>query len=386
MAPKPKAKPASVVAGSRRRSRRVVEPGRVPTNGEGMGRSEGRVPGPRNGPPAPGEGIGHPEGRVPGPRNGPPAPKGPPPPTPVNLPAAKGPPQLRPVNPGDIGPMEFAFGDRVVASHLAPFPAPAGPSREEFLVARAVKEDLGLRDETPIMVRFDPDSEAVMAADIVLITVERITPEDMNRRGLAWRHCAFVFDGPENPPPPLVETPPLENGYHCRPNTNSITAGAEGRVPGGEGGAEGRVPGSGGGGEGRVPAGEGRVPVGCWVGTVRDGPDFDMGVFASDNEEEPPVCEVRGGVGFRHGDPRLGFLGMSSDSDAILDGEDAESEAPSNDAVVMDCYSESAVDMDTNHSSDQHAGREEGRGSRMGPIRRGRRYVAQLLSSDSPRT
>ena len=62
------------------------------------------------------------------------------------------------------------------------------------------------------------------------------------------------------------------------------------------------------------------------------------------------------------------FLGMSSDSDAILDGEDAESEAPSNDAVVMDCYSESAVDMDTNHSSDQHAGREEGRGSRMGPI------------------
>ena len=101
--------------------------------------------------------------------------------------------------------MEFAFGDRVVASHLAPFPAPAGPSREEFLVARAVKEDLGLRDETPIMVRFDPDSEAVMAADIVLITVERITPEDMNRRGLAWRHCAFVFDGPENPPPPLVE-------------------------------------------------------------------------------------------------------------------------------------------------------------------------------------
>ena len=147
---------ASVVAGSRRRSRRVVEPGRVPTNGEGMGRSEGRVPGPRNGPPAPGEGIGHPEGRVPGPRNGPPAPKGPPPPTPVNLPAAKGPPQPRPVNPGDIGPMEFAFGDRVVASHLAPFPAPAGPSREEFLVARAVKEDLGLRDETPIMVRFDP--------------------------------------------------------------------------------------------------------------------------------------------------------------------------------------------------------------------------------------
>ena len=127
------------------------------------------------------------------------------------------------------------------------------------------------------MVRFDPDSEAVMAADIVLITVERITPEDMNRRGLAWRHCAFVFDGPENPPPPLVETPPLENGYHCRPNTNSNTAGAEGRVPGGEGGAEGRVPGSGGGGEGRVPAGEGRVPVGCWVGTVRDGPDFDMG-------------------------------------------------------------------------------------------------------------
>ena len=110
------------------------------------------------------------------------------------------------------------------------------------------------------------------------------------------------------------------------------------------------------------------------------------GFFASDNEEEPPVCEVRGGVGFRHGDPRLGFLGMSSDSDAILDGEDAESEAPSNDAVVMDCYSESAVDMDTNHSSDQHAGREEGRGSRMGPIRRGRRYVAQLLSSDSPRT
>ena len=72
-----------------------------------------------------------------------------------------------------------------------------------------------------------------------------------------------------------------------------------------------------------MPAGEGRVPVGCWVGTVRDGPDFDMGVFASDNEEEPPVCEVRGGVGFRHGDPRLGFLGMSSDSDAILDGEDA---------------------------------------------------------------
>ena len=69
-----------------------------------------------------------------------------------------------------------------------------------------MKEDLGLRDETPIMVRFDPDSEAVMAADIVLITVERITPEDMNRRGLAWRHCAFVFDGPENPPPPLVET------------------------------------------------------------------------------------------------------------------------------------------------------------------------------------
>ena len=118
MAPKPKAKPASVVAGSRRRSRRVVEPGRVPTNGEGMGRSEGRVPGPRNGPPAPGEGIGHPEGRVPGPRNGPPAPKGP--------------PQPRPVNPGDIGPVEFAFGDRVVASHLAPFPAPAGPSREEF--------------------------------------------------------------------------------------------------------------------------------------------------------------------------------------------------------------------------------------------------------------
>ena len=54
----------------------------------------------------------------------------------------------------------------------------------------------------------------------------------MNRRGLAWRHCAFVFDGPENPPPPLVETPPLENGYHCRPNTNSNTAGAEGRVPG----------------------------------------------------------------------------------------------------------------------------------------------------------
>ena len=276
-----------MVAGSRRRSRGVVEPGRVPTNGEGMGRSEGRVPGPRNGPPAPGEGIGHPEGRVPGPRNGPPAPKGPPPPTPVNLPAAKGPPQPRPVNPGDIGPMEFAFGDRVVASHLAPFPAPAGPSREEFLVARAVKEDLGLRDETPIMVRLDPDSEAVMAADIVLITVERITPEDMNRRGLAWRHCAFVFDGPENPPPPLVETPPLENGYHCRPNTNSNTAGAEGRVPGGEGGAEGRVPGSGGGGEGRVPAGEGRVPVGCWVGAVRDGPDFDMGVFASDNEEEP---------------------------------------------------------------------------------------------------
>ena len=89
MAPKPKAKPASVVAGSRRRSRGVVEPGRVPTNGEGMGRSEGRVPGPRNGPPAPGEGIGHPEGRVPGPRNGPPAPKGPPPPTPVNLPAAR---------------------------------------------------------------------------------------------------------------------------------------------------------------------------------------------------------------------------------------------------------------------------------------------------------
>ena len=70
----------------------------------------------------------------------------------------EGPPQPRPVNPGDIGPMEFAFGDRVVASHLAPFPAPAGPSREEFLVARAVKEDLGLRDETPIMVRFDPDS------------------------------------------------------------------------------------------------------------------------------------------------------------------------------------------------------------------------------------
>ena len=126
MAPKPKAKPASVVAGSRRRSRGVVEPGRVPTNGEGMGRSEGRVPGPRTG-----EGIGHPEGRVPGPRNGPPAPKGPPPPTPVNLPAAKGPPQPRPVNPGDIGPMEFAFGDRVVASHLAPFqrlPARVGRS------------------------------------------------------------------------------------------------------------------------------------------------------------------------------------------------------------------------------------------------------------------
>ena len=57
---------------------------------------------------------------------------------------------------------------------------------------------------------------------------------------------------------------------------------------------------------------------------------------------------------------------MSSDSDAILDGEDAESEAPSNDAVVMDCYSESAVDMDTNHSSDQHAGREEGRGISYG--------------------
>ena len=165
----------------------------MPTNGEGMGRSEGRVPGPRNGPPAPGEGIGHPEGRVPGPRNGPPAPKGPPPPTPVNLPAAKGPAAAKACEPRRHRSMEFCVWGQSSGKSLGTFPAPAGPSREEFLVARAVKEDLGLRDETPIMVRFDPDSEAVMAADIVLITVERITPEDMNRRGLAWRHCAFVF-------------------------------------------------------------------------------------------------------------------------------------------------------------------------------------------------
>ena len=95
-------------------------------------------------------------------------------------------------------------------SHLAPFPPPAAPCESEFLVARAVAEELNM-PETPIMVRFDTNVETVKAAEMVLVTVEWLTPQDMEFRGLARLHCAMCFSGPENPPPPLVPGPPAEN-------------------------------------------------------------------------------------------------------------------------------------------------------------------------------
>jgi len=371
MAPKPKAKPAGVVGGSRRKRRQhVVEGG-----------PEGRVPGSRvvgapenggmfvpNGPPPPTPvnlpaEMGGPGGRVPGsravgaPENGGMfvhVPMGPPPPTPVNLPAEggvpgpaagglpalNGPPPPRPVNLPSEGTVPGPAAGRLPApegwedeTSSPPFPEPPMPSEEEFKVARAVKEDLELDDATVLMVHLEPNAEAVRANRIVVVTVEGMTPEELERRGLARNHVAMCFDV-EMPPPlaSMVGTPPLETGCPCHhQNTNSNTAGAEGRVPaGGEGGGEGRVPAGGEGG------GEGRVPAGGELAGYRDGPDIDMGVFASDNEDGPPVGEVsiRGGVGFRRSDPRSGFLGVSdSDSDAILEVAIEGFEVSSNDAA-----------------------------------------------------
>ena len=194
------------------------------------------------------------------------------------------------------------------------------PCESEFLVARAVAEELDM-PETPIVVRFDPNVETVKAADMVLITVERLTSQDMEFRGLARLHCAMCFADPENPPAPLVQTPPVENGYPGPNNNANSGAGAEGRVPAG---AEGR-------------------------GVRREIHTFDdLGVLGetSDNQDSR-VPAGREGRAFRLGEHGkefdLGIVGQvseeeahSSDPDVILecDSQGAESEASSTDAVV----------------------------------------------------
>ena len=253
--------------------------------------------------------AGPPEGRVPG-EGGPP--RGPPIPTPVNLP-----PGLELEGP--------------IPSHLAAFPPPAAPCESEFLVARAVAEELDM-SETPIMVRFDPNVETVKAADMVLITVERLTSQDMaSPRGLARLRCAMCFADPENPPAPLVPTPRVEGGYPGPNNNANSGAGTEGRVPAG--------------GEGRVPVGgEGRVPAGArGSGVRREIHTFDdEGVLGetSDNQDSR-VPAGREGRSFRLGEHGKEFdLRMSQEEleseDVILecDSQGAESEACSADAVV----------------------------------------------------
>ena len=235
--------------------------------------------------------AGPPERRVPG-EGGPP--RGPPIPTPVNLP-----PGLELEGP--------------IPSHLAAFPPPAAPCESDYLVARAVAEELDM-PETPIMVRFDPNVETVKAADMVLITVERLTSQDMEFRGLARLHCAMCFADPENPPAPLVPTPPVENGYSGPNNNANSGAGAEGRVPAGA---------------------EGRVPTGAeGSGVRREIHNFDdSGVLGetSDNQDSRLPAGREGIVGQVSEEEA-----HSSDSDVILecDSQGAESEASSADAVV----------------------------------------------------
>ena len=313
MVAKPNTKPAGVVGGSRRVRRRVEggPEGRVP------GSPAGGLPAPK-GPPPPTPVNLPAEGRVPGPPAGglPARLNGPPPPTPVNLPAeGRVPGPAAGGFPAPKGPPPPQGSGVPFAADEPTFIKPPGPTLQEFLVARAVKEDLELDDETLFIVKFEPNDTAVHTNRIVFITVEGMTPAEMQRRELTRHQCAMCFD--ELAPPPIesmVETPPLQN-------TNSNTVGSEGRVPAaGEGGREGRVP-----------------AHGEFAG-YRYGPDVDM-VFASIDEEEPPVAEVSvtGGVGFRRPDPRSGFSGISdSDSNAIDAAEEGVDVSSHDSADRMD--------------------------------------------------